>query len=311
MSEFFTRVVNLVDWSSLQFSRTLQATKTTQPSSPDPETDMESSVLFPLSDPENVYAIGSFIDIQDPSSPTQLISLRITRHLAVSEKRTSQVVVAQLKNDLLWSVEENHIITSTSPVVAKIFDPEFAPAEEECKGGSVEVCARLKNCETHAYSKLSDLQGCSITEFYGEYIYKPSMESTRLASVLLFQFVDDPPLTSYICEKFTAEEKEALKTNAFAALDKIHQRGVYPYDIAPRNILCRRYDMKITILDFGYAVFDDVNYWNLEGEGLLKQRELLTSLQIKHDIAMMWRTLCVFDVQDDRPRVKLGLISVK
>ena len=76
------------------------------------------------------------------------------------------------------------IIRLDSFIVAKIYDPIFAPEDENWKGHRAKRCVQLKDHEIRAYSKLVQLQGRDIPELYGEYL----VESEYVA-VLLFQFV--------------------------------------------------------------------------------------------------------------------------
>ena len=122
-------------------------------------------------------------------------------------------------------------------------------------------------------------------------------------AVLLFQLVVDPPLSLCSNTGFTGEDLALLKKNALAVLDKIHSRGVFHGDIAPRNVLCRLEDMKITFLDFGMSIFADVNYWQeLKECARLPERKRLIRQSKNDGIAMLWETLGTVGVKDERPK---------
>ena len=114
-------------------------------------------------------------------------------------------------------------------------------------------------------------------------------------AVLPFQFVVDPPLSSYVMEKLGTDEKAALKKNALSVLNNIHSQGVYHGDISVDNLLCKREGMKVMILDFQLARFDDD-----DGPGDRKAWKY-------DDIAMLWRIFDIFGVEDDRPKASLGV----
>jgi hypothetical protein len=258
--------------------------------------------------PTDRYAVGSVLTLtgRKGANEGEPIDVIIRDQIHVSMDRTNQIVKAAITSGVLRGNEfKESPAGGEGMLIAKIYDPEFAPVDENCKGGPRELCARSKEREKHAYEKLARFQGSNLAILYGEYDYEPGMKGKgggEGVSVLLFEMVKDPELSKYLDVEFTAKELELLKTNAFKLLDNVHGCGVYHGDIAARNLLCRQSDLKLTLLDFEEAGFDDVDYWpHLEDEELLKRKKVLIRRLQNNDTAGMWRTLRDFGVKDGRP----------
>lgn len=273
-----------------------------------PSTDMETylEAYRPKESPTGRYPIGSALTLtgRKGANEGESIYVVIREQIHVSMNRTNQVVEAAITSGVLRGNECKESPDGEKKVIAKLYDPEFAPADENCKGGSRELCARSRERERHAYEKLNTLQGSTVAVLYGEYDYESGMKGKdgEGVGVLLLELVEDPELSKYLDVKFTVKELELLRINAFRLLESVHGCGVYHGDISARNLLCRRSDMKLTLLDFEEAGFDDVNYWpHLDGEESLKRKKELIRRLENDDKAKMWRTLRDFGVKDGRP----------
>ena len=86
-----------------------------------------------------------------------------------------------------------------------------------------------------------------------------------------------------------------MKKNALSTLNNIHSQGVYHGDISVDNLLCKREGMKVMILDFQLARFDD-------DDGLGDRKAWKYD-----DTAMLWRIFDIFGIEDDRPKASLGV----
>ena len=246
-------------------------------------------------DPSKVYRIGSVVDLKavnTSKSASSAISIEILRHITVLTYRRSQVVLAKLVNGHLTAANsDKSVLRNGSNLVAKFFDPSYAIAESVWEGGSVESCARVRNNELAAYTRLQQLQGTNVPLFFGEYTSKirrhSESEGTHVG-VLLFEFVSDPILSDYFPDNFTSADSASLKLAAFSVLDRVHKNGVYHHDIARRNMFWNCESKEFKLFDFEFATFDNGSFAD-------KIREWEDS-----DISMMYSELREFGIVDDR-----------
>lgn len=211
-------------------------------------------------DPATEYFIDTLITLQALDSREREIALRITKHVTVGNNRRSQVVLADLESGLLHRRDTNETdVGRQSHVVAKFYDPKYAPHKAEW--GPSEMCRWAKTNETHAYEKLTELQGISTPVFYGEYVYESLYDEIRPVTVLVLEYISHPLLADQVFLHFTPQELKDLEANAKHMLNKIHGYGVYHNDIELHNIMYGREGKQLILLDWAEAGFDDVNYW--------------------------------------------------
>src|SRR5438045_2558995 len=89
--------------------------------------------------PVHRYAVGSLIRLRESHASTSAcqLELEIKKHIRVSNYRISQVVLVETKCSLFQGVESKRTYPSEgSTLIAKIYDPQYASVDENCKGGS-------------------------------------------------------------------------------------------------------------------------------------------------------------------------------
>ena len=196
------------------------------------------------------YAVGQRFKLQ-ASEPTLITNklgcmkfcVEIVDQLCVDDRRRSQLLLVRI---------------GASTFVAKCYDPHFSPpvSAREWPGGSQQFCTAGQIAETTAYKTLLELQGVDIPIFYGQYEYSnddlPSQGG--VVTVILLEFINDPDLSKIDHFNLSAEMKIALKTNAFALIEKIHSHGVYHRDIRQANFFWDSGD-RLRLCDFEEAIF--------------------------------------------------------
>ena len=240
-------------------------------------------------DPADEYSVDTSITLRGPELSEREITLQITHHLKVGNNRKSQIVLANLKSGLLAGRDpKKTTVSRQSRLVAKFYDPKYAPQMAEWSDGPSGMCRWAKTNETHAYEKLTTVQGISTPVFYGEYVYESFYDGIRPVSVLILEYISHPMLTDHVFSHFTTQELSELEAKANDTLNTIHGHGVYHNDIELHNIMYNRGSKELVLLDWADAGFDDVNYWcewditKLEA----RRNELLKQME-KNDYAML------------------------
>ncbi|MGG6264907.1 protein kinase domain-containing protein [Leptolyngbya sp. AN03gr2] len=81
------------------------------------------------------------------------------------------------------------------------------------------------------------------------FAYAQEQDSTYLVQ----EYIEGETLSTWSNQSVTAKRAIELLTNVLSILDYVHSHHVIHCDVTPSNLICRRQDSKIVLIDFGAA----------------------------------------------------------
>lgn len=172
------------------------------------------------------------------------LEVNILERICIGPSRRSQIVLvsAHLTN------------ADRGPFVAKCFDPSLCPPDEAAEARQIvsEYCATRSKVEAEVYERLAPLQGQYIPKFYGRYRYA---SASGYATAILLEYISDASL-DHFHDELPQSELHGLLDIGTIALDAIHSRGVFHYDIQPSNVFWNTETKALRIVDWEFSRCD-------------------------------------------------------
>lgn len=194
------------------------------------------------------------------------VAFQITEPLQVGDHRRAQLLLV----NIIKTNSPAKYLGQGKKLVAKIYDPLYA-ADENAYLNPFLLLDKNYTHETAAYTRLSDLQGSLIPQYYGSFSlefptnrYKP-----RHVRLILIQFIQGSSMQNIDPGSLSQSHRKHIIKSIIDFTTLIYTRDMVNEDLYPRNIMvvCAGTDkQKVVFIDFEDMRFTRTAYVNPELE---------------------------------------------